>query len=65
MTDAYPNANHFIGSSTLDSDAAAIAAARDAGQARVEARQAQSAQFIVIRRGCCYGIPRWGWFTRQ
>ncbi len=47
MTDAYPNANHFIGSSTLDSDAATIAEALTAGMARIDARQAQSAQFIV------------------
>ena len=47
MTDAYPNANHFIGSSSLDSDEAAIAAALVAGMTRIEERQAQSAQFIV------------------
>jgi hypothetical protein len=47
MTDAYPNANHFVGSSSLEDDQAAIAEALVAGMVRIEARQAQSAQFIV------------------
>ncbi len=38
-----PNANSFVGSSTLASDAAVIAAARDAAAAR----QTEAAQFIV------------------
>ena len=42
-----PNANEFVGSSSLDSDEATIAAALVAGMARIDARQAQSAQFIV------------------
>jgi hypothetical protein len=41
------NANHYIGSSSLESDQVTIAAALVAGMARIEARQAQSAQFIV------------------
>ena len=42
-----PNANGFVGSSTLDSDAAVIAAARDAAADRSAARQVEAAQFIV------------------
>jgi hypothetical protein len=47
MSDAYPNANHFIGSSALDGDEASIAANIAAMDARVEQRQAESAQFII------------------
>jgi hypothetical protein len=47
MVDAGSNANQFVGSSSLDGDEASVAANLATAMARVEARQAQSAQFIV------------------
>jgi hypothetical protein len=42
-----PNANQYVGSSALDADEVSVAANLADAMARVEERQAQSAQFIV------------------
>jgi hypothetical protein len=42
-----PNANQYIGSSSLDSDEASVAANLASMMVRVNERQQQSAQFIV------------------
>lgn len=47
MTAPNDNANHFIGSSSLQDDMATIAAARDAGESRSAQRQTEAHQFII------------------
>jgi len=50
-----PNANEYIGSSSLDSDEASIAANLTEAMARVQERQAESAAFIVQYGGDVVG----------